>query len=133
MTQADRYARTPLHYAGLEDDANRVVLLLAQGADVDAQDRQGFTPLHLACQQDATDAARALLDGGASVDIPNVFGNTPLMIAVANSPGRGDLIPLLRERGADPYTENNNGQTAVGLARLIANYDVAQYFSDLPD
>ena len=73
-----------------------------------------------------------LLDGGAAVDQPNAFGNTPLLVAVFNSRGEGDLIRLLRERGADPLIANTSGQTPVGLARLIGNYDVAQFFSDLP-
>jgi len=133
MTPTDRSGRTPLHYAGFENDADKVALLLTQGVDVDAQDRQGFTPLHLACQEGAISAARALLDGGASIDIPNSFGNTPLFVAVGNSRGQGDLIQLLRGHGANPYAENNHGQTPVGFARLIANFDVAQYFSDLPD
>lgn len=108
-------------------------MLLAQGVDVDSRDRQGSTPLHLACQEAAISAARALLDGGALVDSRNSFGNTPLFVAVANSRGRGDIIRLLRDRGADPYVENNHGQTPLGFAQLIANFDVAQYFSDLPD
>jgi len=40
-------------------------------------------------------------------------------------------IELLRERGADPQRENLSGQTPVGIARLIANYDVARFFTDL--
>lgn len=86
----------------------------------------------MACQQGSAAAARALLDVGASVDSVNAFGNTPLFVAVFNSRGRGDLIELLRERRADPRIANNAGQTPVGLARLIGNYDVAQYFADLP-
>ncbi|HZM82946.1 MAG TPA: ankyrin repeat domain-containing protein [Candidatus Limnocylindrales bacterium] len=61
----------------------------------------------------------------------NKFGNTPLFVAVFNSQGRGDLIQLLRGAGADPFKQNSSGQTPVGLARLIANYDVAQFFVDL--
>jgi ankyrin repeat protein len=109
------------------------VLLLGRGIDVDSQGQQGFTPLHLACQEGAISAARALLDGGASIDRPNSFEDTPLFVVVGNSRGRGDLIQLLRERGAYPDAENRYSQTPVGFARLIANFDLAQYFSDLPD
>ncbi len=73
-----------------------------------------------------------LLDCGAQVDAVNVFGNTPLFVAVFNSKGRGQLITLLREKGADPYKANRARQTPIGLARLIANYDVAHFFADLP-
>ena len=129
----DQAGRTPLHYAALSNDAAQVVELLAGGADPDASDEQGFTPLHMAAQEGSLAAARALLDGGASVDSVNEFGNTPLLVAVFNSRGRGDLIELLRSRGADPLHVNNSNQSPMGLARLIGNFDVAQFFGDLPD
>ena len=132
MSNVDRAGRTPLHYAASEDDVAEVVRLLAEGADVDAADKRGFTPLHFACQEWAVGAAAALLDRGAAVDPVNAFGNTPLFVAVSSSRGRGELIQMLREHSADPLRANNGGHTPVSLARLIANYDVAQYFEDLP-
>jgi len=44
--------------------------------------------------------ARLLLDSGASIDSRDANGNTPLSTAVFNSRGRGELIELLRQRGA---------------------------------
>ncbi|WP_263972339.1 hypothetical protein [Spongiactinospora rosea] len=41
------------------------------------------------------------------------------------------MIELLRRWGADPFKANSSGQTPLGLARLIANYDVARFFADL--
>lgn len=74
---------------------------------------------------------RPLLDLGAMVDPTNSFGNTPLFVAVFNSRGRREMINLLRSRGANPLHPNEAGQTPLGLARLIGNYDVARYFDDL--
>ncbi|TVT62627.1 ankyrin repeat domain-containing protein [Amycolatopsis rhizosphaerae] len=127
----DNQGRTPLHAAALRGDPAEVEQLIAAGADPSTADNNGFTPLHLAAQEGHVGAARALLDGGAEIDRRNRFGNTALFVAVFNSRGRGDLILLLRERGADPMAENASGQTPIGLARLIANFDVAQYFADL--
>lgn len=127
----DRQGRTPLHTAALRGDLAEIERLIAAGADPSVGDNNGFTPLHLAAQEGQTDAARALLNGGAEVDKRNGFGNTALFVAVFNSRGRGDLIALLREHGADPAAENANRQTPLGLAHLIANFDVAQYFGDL--
>ncbi|MFF9362381.1 ankyrin repeat domain-containing protein [Streptomyces griseoluteus] len=127
----DRQGRTSLHAAALRGDLAEVEQLVGSGADPGAADRSGFTPLHLAAQEGHVDAAQALLDAGAEIDQKNKFGNTALFVAVFNSRGRGDLISLLRERGADPMAENASGQTPLGLARLIANFDVAQYFADL--
>lgn len=123
--------RSPLHHAVIADDAAAVEALLAGGASPDAQDADGITPLHLAAQEGSHSAAAALLRAGASVDVQNSSGNTPLFVAVFNSNGQGDLIRLLRSYGADPLRANTSGQTPVGLARLIANSDVAQFFTDV--
>ena len=74
-----------------------------------------------------------MLRAGASVDLRNAFGNTPLFVAVFNSNGRGEFIQLLRSYGADPLHTNTSGRTPVGLARLIANPDVAQFFLDVAE
>ncbi|MET3905089.1 ankyrin repeat domain-containing protein [Paenarthrobacter sp. 4246] len=129
----DRMNRTALHHAALENDVAAVEQLLADGASPDAQDKAGFTPLHFAAQEYSVEASAALLGAGATVDLQNGWGNTALFTAVFNSNGRGELIKLLRSHGADPLCVNGSGQTPVGLARLIGNYDVAQYFTDVPE
>lgn len=131
MSKLDPANRAPLHYAALEDDAEYVRSLLAAGADPELADRQGFTALHLAAQEYAVASAEVLLKAGATVDPKNLWGNTPLFVAVFNSRGRGDMIHLLRATGADPLLANNSGQTPLGLALLIDNYDVRQYFRDV--
>ena len=131
MIGVDRAGRVPLHYAALENDIVRVNELLAHGADPNSADADDFTPLHFASQQGALEAARILLNNGAAVDQINVHGNTPLWMAVFSSKGKGELIQLLRSKGADPFHRNRAGKTPVGLARQIANYDVARFFADL--
>jgi uncharacterized protein len=101
------------------------------GADPSAADIDGFTPLHFGIQQSHVDAVSALLAAGADVNRRNRFGNGPLFTAVFNSRGRGEIIGLLRARGADPCAANAQGQTPIGLARLIANYDVVHFFADI--
>ncbi|MFF1831179.1 ankyrin repeat domain-containing protein [Paenarthrobacter sp. NPDC058040] len=129
----DQAGRTPLHYAAFDDDAETIQQLIGGGASLDAQDNQGFTPLHLAAQEYSVAAASSLLKAGALVDLENGFGNTPLFVAVANSKGRGELINVLRLHGADPLHANAHGQTPVGFARLIGNYDVRRFFTDVPE
>jgi uncharacterized protein len=123
--------RTALHAAAGRGDLSEVSRSIASGADPGAADADGFTPLHLAAGQFHVDVAAALLKAGADVNRRNRFGNGPLFVAVFNSRGRGEMIKLLRSSGADPLAANASGQTPVGLARLIANYDVAQFFADL--
>jgi ankyrin repeat protein len=129
----DRMGRTPLHYAALEGNAARIRQLLASGLIADAADDNGWTPLHVAAQSNAADATAILLNAGASVDARDAHGNTPLSTAVFNSRGYGEVIKLLRAHGADPYAKNDHGVSPLSLARTIANFDVRQFFQDLPE
>jgi ankyrin repeat protein len=133
MSEVDEYGRSPLHYAALANDLDAAGARVAAGDDPNLRDVNGLTPLHFAAQESAAEVAALLLSAGAEVDGADVHGNTPLMTAVFESRGRGDLIELLRANGADPFRPNASGQTPVGLARLIGNYDVARFFADLPD
>jgi uncharacterized protein len=126
--EIDRDGRNPIHMAAHRDDAAAVNRLAGEGHDLNLHDRLGFTPLHLAAQEQATGAIEALLGLGAEVDPVDDHGNTPLFKAVFSSQGRGDAIHLLLSHGADPDRENRHGQSPRGLAELIANYDVKQYF-----
>ena len=127
----DRDGRSGLHNA-IVWDKPEVSYLIRAGADVNLQDKKGYTPLHFAAQEQDLEIVRLLLDAGARVDVKDHHGNTPLAKAVFNCDGDGAVIQLLRERGADPFAENNHGVSPVSLARSIANYDVAQFFEDLP-
>jgi ankyrin repeat protein len=132
MRRLDVEGRSPLHYAAMSDDIEQSRLLISEGEDVNLGDRLGFAPLHFAAQEGAARVAALLLEEGAEVDALDAFGNTPLFVAVFNSRGGGDLIELFRAHGADPMHANDAGQTPVGLARLIGNYDAAPFFADLP-
>ncbi len=124
--------RTPLHRAAIEGNGDEARRLLVAGNDPDACDDDGWTPLHFAAQGWHVPVAEALLAAGAQVDARDSYGNTPLWRATFSSKGRGDLIALLRAHGADPNLENDSGVSPLGLARTIANFDVAQHFADLP-
>ncbi|HEV3384643.1 MAG TPA: ankyrin repeat domain-containing protein [Gemmata sp.] len=129
----DRAGQTPLHCAALEGDSGHIRKLLASGLVADSPDDNGWTPLHFAAQSNAADATAVLLKAGAAVDARDAHGNTPLSMAVFNSRGNGEVIKLLRAHGADPNVKNNHGVSPLNLARTIANFDVRQFFQDLPE
>jgi uncharacterized protein len=129
----DRDGRSELHYAATAKDEKKVRQLISAGADVNAQDKQGWTPLHAAAQENAFEIAKLLIEAGAKVDVQDAHGNTQLFRAVFSYKDDGRTIELLRQVGSNPLVMNHHGQNPVGLARLIANYDVAKFFSDLPN
>jgi ankyrin repeat protein len=131
-TGVDRAGRTPLHYAAASGEIAEVIRLLETGANPGAQDDNGWSPLHFAAQAGSDAITRILITAGATIDLRDSNGNTPLWKAVFSSRGNGAVIKLLRDAGADPYAENASGVAPLALARTIANFDVAQFFSDLP-
>ena len=129
----DGLRRTLLHYAAGDSHPDRVAELLTSGADANAQDDNGWTALHFAAQARSAACVALLLRGGADPSLQDSDGNTALWRAVYWSGGDGAVIGLLREAGSDPFTKNKHGVSPISLARMIDNYDVAQFFSDLPD
>lgn len=116
----------------IDNDASKVKELLAAGADVNYQEpkSQGFSSLHFAAQNQNVEIAQILLKSGAKADLENIHGNTPLFVATFNSKGEGSVIKVLLDAKADPNHANKAGQSPIGLAKLIANYDVAQFFAE---
>jgi ankyrin repeat protein len=131
-SSADALGRTELHKAEIDGNAARCRQLLAESASPGAVDVNGWAPLHFAAQSRGLEVVDALIVAGATVDIIDNHGNSALWRAVFSSQGDGRVIERLRAAGADPYLANSGGVSPVGLARKIGNYDVAQFFRDLP-
>lgn len=129
----DEFGRSSLHYAALGGNVAHMKALLRRNPSLVIPDHQGWTPLHCAAHAQSGDCVRLLLEQGVPVDPQDSFGNTPLSKAVFESKGCGEVIGLLRAAGADPYRANNHGVSPLGLARMISNYPVAQFFNDLPE
>jgi ankyrin repeat protein len=129
LNEADHDGRTALHHAVLSARQEMLKLLIQSGAELSTPDKQGWTPLHYAAQEQNLIAVADLLAAGALVDATDSFGNTPLWRAVFASRGKGEVIRKLLAAGADRDRKNKKGKSPVDLAKTIANYDVAQFFS----
>lgn len=119
LTQG-HYRETPLIQAALDNDADKVQLLLAHGARVDDADYYRQTALMLT----GSEAVLSLLRRhGANINARNYKGVTPLLIAVRASCGEmGDAAccdveagRMLLKHGANPNARDAEGNTALML------------------
>lgn len=106
--------RTDLMEAVNQGRREKVVLLLAQGADVNARDSYGNTALILAARSGRSDIVRLLIDNGADVHQKDNVGNTPLIDSARYaSESAIDVMELLIAEGADVQAKNIYSNTAL--------------------
>ena len=90
---------TPLYLAAQEAQKEIAVLLIANGADVNAKNKYGDTPLHCAATKEI---AELLIANGADVNAKEVDDLTPLdWAAHPHNPNADaeEIVDLLRKHG----------------------------------
>jgi ankyrin repeat protein len=117
---------TALHVAAAAYDTALARKLLAAGADVRARNRRGAEPLHAAVIGSPASSSwnpngqvaviHYLIEAGADPDATAAGGVTPLLRAVRNRCSAA--VRALLDEGADPHHTNDNGSSALDLARL---------------
>ena len=110
--------KTALHIVAWGALTDFMELLIANGADLNAQDNYGRTALHYAAQFGHTKAAKLLVAKGANLDIQDLhFGKTPLHWGVEwGTPDRWEVIDLLIAKGAALNVKNNFAMTPLDYA-----------------
>jgi ankyrin repeat protein len=130
VNEKDRDGRTALILASMSGKLDFVDALLSKGAQVNLADTLGgHTALHFAVQSGQIEIVKRLISGGVEIDPVDNFGNTPLARAVFESRGKGEVIHLLLAAGADRNHKNKSGVSPLDLAKKIANFNVAQFFT----
>lgn len=76
---------TPLHFGVCTKNVQVVILLLQQGAAVNAKNRMKETPLHLAIKNESERIVKVLLISRANVEAVDSHGYKPLHLSVKNS------------------------------------------------
>lgn len=111
-------------------DCRMVQLLIDKNPRIDAPSRDGWTPL-LEAVAHGRDMVEALLSAGADANKATPAGYTPLMRAAGS--GFDEIVTLLLDQGANVHAEDENGQTALDMAkahqrsstlRLLENHGV---------
>jgi ankyrin repeat protein len=117
---------TALHVAAASYDTSLARKLVEAGADVRARNRRGAEPIHAAVRGGPGSNAWApgrqvevihyLIEAGADPEAAAAGGVTPLLRAVRNRCSAA--VGTLLDAGVDPHRTNDNGSSALDLARL---------------
>lgn len=112
--------RSPLHEAALRDHADMVLLLLSNGASIEAEDDSGRTALVSAAMIRCLDAVKALLNRVANVSA-YVSKNGVMMspICLAAEYGSVSSVAILLDEGVNIEERDHKGATAL----LAATHD----------
>lgn len=110
-----------------DDQRQRILAAISDGADVGSADKNGVTALHRAVRFRSLAAVRALIESGADVDQAcRRNGSTPLHRAVTQTGAPGTagrakateaIVALLLESGADPAIGNRQGKRPIDYAK----------------
>ena len=99
-------------------DDELIDLLITNGADTDDFDSEGVSVFDYAITYNNISLVQKMITEGTDVNRTNRRSKfTPLMAAVCY--GRGELVSLLLEHGADKNAKDSKGFTAIDLARKM--------------
>lgn len=118
-TALDAMGLTPLMHAAQRGNTTIVSMLARRRSYVEHENVHGQTALLLAIANNHIDTVRVLLGLGARLNRGNRYGSTPLMWAVSHD--HEGIVELLTERGANPQARDEDGLSAVLLARVANN------------
>ena len=113
------------------DDAEKVLQLNEQGADVNGRNHMDQTPLMKAAASGAFQSAQVLIEKGAQVGARQYSNNSQALHDVAaESLGTAAMAKLLIDAGADINAETSGGYTPLIVAAGRGKTQVAKVLLD---
>src|SRR3990167_7929710 len=109
-------SKPPIIAAAEKQNLPVIEILIAAGANVNAQGYNRKTPLHVAIEKENLAIIQALIAAGANVNAQNHTGKTPLHLAIAKD--NLAIIQALITAGANLNAQNNDGRTPLHVAAL---------------
>lgn len=112
LSERNELGWTPLHVISAQGEdtvkthSEIALLLISNGADVNAQDNIGFTPLHYIAVNGSRESlcvAKVLLENGANPNVVSKSGVTPLFLWQHGE----EIEQLLIEYGAEWWIPSN--------------------------
>ncbi len=125
INQVDSTWGAPLHFAARYGKKEEVDLLITSGASLTTADSKGNGVLHNLVESQFMDNLAYIIKLSGNINSKNTAGLTPLHLAVrGNAPSQ--MFKMLLEAGADPNVKDGNGESAMDLAKKLANPEVLQ-------
>jgi ankyrin repeat protein len=128
LDQKDRkFHWTPLHWAALTNRADKMRILVENGADPFIQSNLSANIIHAAVESNALQSLAYALEISRcypeqlGINQPNVWGESPLMMAAQGC--LVDCVRLLLAAGADRAVRRENQQVALHYAGLSSRGD----------
>ena len=104
----DKDERTALHYAACFGHADVAMILLSQGASLDARDREAYAPLHYAARKRRLAVPQVLAPNGADLDVRGNEDATALRVPAGK--GRRSIAELILSHGFGANAQNQRGE-----------------------
>lgn len=105
-------------------------VLLEAGARINHQDKRGFSALSRSANSGTEEMVQLLLSAGASVHTSDLLGNTPLRSAAAL--GHLQVARLLLKAGANVNAKNHKGDTPLTFACANGQLEIVNVLLEQP-